>query len=224
GPRGGAGMPSPPAPRRRSGPGRPSTPTTSSNWLSPPPAPSPAAPSPISWSGRPPCSGPSSPARRVSGPAPSGASRGPSTSGAARSPTPSPCATARPAAGIFFPQRPALRLTPHDYSPSVLRKIVRSAAREPSFREAAEAVAELAEVTPSGRQLDRIARELGERLRAERDEQVDRFRAGALEPRATTRPALAVVEVDGGRLQVRGAGEGPGAHEASWREDKIAIL
>jgi hypothetical protein len=106
----------------------------------------------------------------------------------------------------------------------VLRKVVRSAAREPSFREAAEAVGELAEVTISGRQLDRIARELGERLRAERDEQVDRLLAGALEPRVATRPALAVVEVDGGRLQVRGEGEGPGAHEAAWREDKIAIL
>src|SRR5262249_32942555 len=153
-----------------------------------------------------------------------GASRGPSTSGAARSPTPSPCATARPAAGIFFPQRPALRLTPHDYSPSVLRKVVRSAAREPSFREAAEAVAELAEVAISGRQLARIAREGGGQLRAERYEQVDRFQAGTLEPRVETRPALAVVEVDGGRLQVRGEGEGPGAHQAAWREDKIAVL
>jgi hypothetical protein len=46
--------------------------------------------------------GPSSPARRVGGPAPSGASHEPSTSGAARSPKPSQSATARPAAGIFF--------------------------------------------------------------------------------------------------------------------------
>src|SRR5262249_46584299 len=122
------------------------------------------------------------------------------------------------------PQRPALRLTPHNYSPSVLGKFVRSAAREPSFREAAEAVADLAEVSISGRQLDRIAREGGEQLRAERDEQGDRFRAGTLEPRVQTRSALAVVEVDGGRLQIRGQGEGPGAHEAAWREDKIAIL
>jgi hypothetical protein len=106
----------------------------------------------------------------------------------------------------------------------VLRKIVRSAAREPSFREAAEAIAELAEVNISSRQLDRIAREGGEQLRAERDEQVDRFQAGTLEPRVETRPALAVVEVDGGRLQIRGEGQGPGAHNAAWREDKIAIL
>jgi hypothetical protein len=106
----------------------------------------------------------------------------------------------------------------------VIRKAVRSAAREPSFREAAEAMADLAEVSISGRQLDRIAREVGERLQADRDERVDRLRAGALEPSVETRPALAVVEVDGGRLQVRGEGEGPGAHAAAWREDKVAIL
>ena len=43
------------------------------------------------------------PARRSAALRPT-ASRGPSTSGAARSPTPSPSATARPAAGIFFPR------------------------------------------------------------------------------------------------------------------------
>jgi hypothetical protein len=117
-----------------------------------------------------------------------------------------------------------LRLTSHDYSPSVVRKIVRSAARETSFREAAEAVTDLAEVNISDRQLDRIARELGDQLRDQRDEQVERFQADTLEPRVATRPALAVVEVDGGRFQARGDGEGPGAHEAAWREDKIAIL
>jgi hypothetical protein len=106
----------------------------------------------------------------------------------------------------------------------VLRKVVRAAAREPSFREAAEAVADLAEISISSRQLDRIAHEVGEQLRAERDELVDQFQAGTLKPRVATRPALAVVEVDGGRLQIRGQGEGPGAHNAAWREDKIAIL
>jgi hypothetical protein len=106
----------------------------------------------------------------------------------------------------------------------VIRKIVHSAAREPSFREAAEAMADLAEVSISGRQLDRIAHEVGEQLRADRDERADQLRAGTLEPCVETRPALAVVEVDGGRLQIRGEGQGPGAHAAAWREDKIAIL
>src|SRR4029453_14174736 len=48
--------------------------------------------------------------------------------------------------------------------------------------------------------------------------------AGTLEPRVETRPALAVVEVDGGRLQVRGGGGGAGPPQAGWGEDKIAVL
>ncbi len=106
----------------------------------------------------------------------------------------------------------------------MLRKIVRCGAREPSFREAAEAMAELAEVTIGSRQIGRIAQEVGQQLQAERDQHVSELQAHKLEPRVETRPALAVVEVDGGRLQIRGQGEGPGAHDASWREDKIAIL
>jgi hypothetical protein len=61
-------------------------------------------------------------------------------------------------------------------------------------------------------------------LEAQRDQQVQQFQDGQLTPTVATRPALAVVEVDGGRLQIRGEGDGPGAHDASWREDKVAML
>jgi hypothetical protein len=138
--------------------------------------------------------------------------------------TPNPNATARLAAGIFFPQRMGLRLTSHNYSPSVLGKIVRSAAGEPSFQGASRVLEDLAEITISPRQTDRIAHEVGEQLEAQRDQQVEQFQACTLQPRTEMLPALAVVEVDGGRLQIRGQGEGPGAHDASWREDKIAML
>jgi hypothetical protein len=138
--------------------------------------------------------------------------------------TPNPSVTARLVAGIFSPQRPSLRLTPHNHSPSVLGKIVRSGAREASFEEAAEALDDLAELTISSRQASRIAREVGQQLQARRDHLVEQSQARELTPRVETRPALAVVEVDGGRLRIRGEGDGPGAHDASWREDKIAML
>jgi hypothetical protein len=131
---------------------------------------------------------------------------------------------ARLAAGIFFPQRPGLRLTPHGYSPSVLAKILRATAREPSFQDAAEALEDLAGVSISGRQASRIAQEIGEQLRNDRDELVMQFQAGELKARVETRPALAVAGVDGGRLQIRSEGDGPGAHSSSWREDKISVL
>jgi hypothetical protein len=148
----------------------------------------------------------------------------PFTSGEAKLPTQNPSVTARLVAGIFFPQRPGLRLTPHNYSPSVLGKIVRSCVREPSFEGATEALDDLAELTISSRQASRIAHEVGQELQAQRDDNVEQFQAGELKPRVATRPALAVVGVDGGRLQIRGQGDGPGSHDPSWREDKIALL
>jgi Holliday junction resolvasome RuvABC ATP-dependent DNA helicase subunit len=57
-----------------------------------------------------------------------------------------------------------LRLTPHNHSPSVLGKIVRSSARQVSFEEAAEALDDLAELTISSRQTSRIAQEVGQRV------------------------------------------------------------
>jgi hypothetical protein len=82
----------------------------------------------------------------------------------------------------------------------------------------------LAELTISSRQTSRIAQEVGQQLQAQRDHHVEQFQARELTPRVETRPALAVVEVDGGRLRIRGLGDGPGAHDASWREDKISRL
>jgi hypothetical protein len=117
-----------------------------------------------------------------------------------------------------------LRLTPHNYSPSVLGKIVRSCAREPSFEGAAEVLEDLAELIISGRQAGRIAHEVGQQLQIERDQRVEQLEIGELKPRVETRSAMAVVEVDGGRLQIRTEGDGPGSHDPSWREDKIALL
>ena len=132
-------------------------------------------------------------------------SPGRSRSGAVRSNTANRSVVARLAAGIFFPQRPSLRLTPHSFSPSVLRQIVRAGARHPSFQEAAEALADLAEVTISSRQVTRIAEEVGHELEASRDQQVQHLQDRQLEAAVSTKPALAVVEVDGGRLRIRGA-------------------
>jgi hypothetical protein len=115
-------------------------------------------------------------------------------------------------------------LTPHSYSPSVHRKAVRASARQNSFEEAADSLRELAEVTISPRQLTRLAHAVGEQLKTSRDQQVQQLQEQQLAPAVVTRPALAIVEVDGGRLQIRGEGEGPGAHEASWREDKVGFL
>lgn len=79
-------------------------------------------------------------------------------------------------------------------------------------------------MTISSRQAGRVAHEVGQQLQAQRDQHVEQLEAGKLKPRVETRPALAVVGVDGGRLQIRSEGDGPGSHDPSWREDKIAPL
>jgi hypothetical protein len=105
-----------------------------------------------------------------------------------------------------------------------LGKIAREAARSTSFQAAGESLSDLAEVDISGRQMGRIAHELGEQLREVRDQQVNDFEAHRLVPQTTVSPKLAVVSVDGGRLQVRSEDRGLGVHDPTWREDKVADL
>lgn len=119
-----------------------------------------------------------------------------------------------------------MRLDSHDFSPAVLGKIVRAAARGTSFDDAAEALADGAEIKISGRQVGRIAHEIGEQLREVRDRQVDEFQNKQATPESSVAPRLAVVCVDGGRLNTRSEelGKGPGVHGHAWREDKVANL
>ena len=85
-------------------------------------------------------------------------------------------------------------------------------------------LSDLAEVDISGRHLGRIAHEVGEELEESRDQRVADFQARRLVPETDIAPKLAVVSIDGGRYQTRSEGQGPGAHEAAWREDKVADL
>jgi hypothetical protein len=134
--------------------------------------------------------------------------------------------TARPVAGIFFPLRPALRLDSHNVSPTIRGKIVREAARSTSFEAAAQSLADLAEVQIGGRQVARIAQEVGAQLQQARDQQVQKFGERTAQPEVSVAPRLAAVFVDGGRLQTRSEepGQGPGIRDNAWREDKVANL
>jgi hypothetical protein len=63
---------------------------------------------------------------------------------------------------------------------------------------------------------------VGADLGRRRDEQAERYRRRDLP--AAAAPAVAVVEVDGGRLGTRRSGAGPGVHQPQAKEDKIACL
>lgn len=126
---------------------------------------------------------------------------------------------------IFFPQRPLLKLDGRGYSPVVLERIVVAGGLAKSFDVAAELLRRIGEIDVSSRQVNHLTVLVGQELATERDRQTEAYATQSL-PRVVTRvassPQLACVEVDGGRMQTRTASQGPGVHEAHWRETKTA--
>jgi hypothetical protein len=117
-----------------------------------------------------------------------------------------------------------LRLDGHSYTPALRRRIVTLAGRLKSFAQAAIALEVAADVTISGRHIQRLTREVGEELARQRDAQAAQYRRRALPAQVQPPPPVAVVEVDGGRLGTRQSGAGPGVHQPQPKEDKIACL
>jgi hypothetical protein len=119
-----------------------------------------------------------------------------------------------------------LRLDSHNFSPALTGKIVRAAARQHAFADAAAALNDAAEITISDRQVERVAHEVGAQLQQQRDQQTAAFQEHRASPEVSVVPRLAAVFVDGGRLQTRSerCGHGPGVSDPAWREDKVANL
>src|SRR5262249_8451401 len=202
--------------------------STSPPWRRSPSRPhvaSPRAPSPPPWSTRPRPSLRCSPVPTVACLARSTAGTAPSTPQAVnRSRTPGPPATAPLAGGTFSPLRAAQRLDSHGYSPTLFRQIVEASASLKSFAQAARAAHLFTGLDISGRHVGRLAHQIGAELAQRRDEDAVKHRQRQLPPRVATAPALAVVEVDGGRLFTRAPGCGPGVHQAQAKEDKVGCL
>jgi hypothetical protein len=106
----------------------------------------------------------------------------------------------------------------------LLGKIVEAAGRLRSAGQAAIALHLLNHLDISARHVARLTAEIGAELAAKRDHEVEQHRRRQLSPRVAAPPAVAVVEVDGGRLSTRQPGWGPGIHHVQPKEDKIACL
>jgi hypothetical protein len=125
------------------------------------------------------------------------------------------------------------------YSPSLQRKIVYAGTAHGSFELGKQALQALAEVEVTTKLVERLTEQIGNERVAERTEAVAAFEELPLtdkhqSPTGVASPKVAVVMVDGGRLQIleRGAdavaadedvpaGRERGKH---WREDKAALL
>ena len=102
----------------------------------------------------------------------------------------------------------------------------------PSFEQASQALRHLADLPIPTKQVERLTQRIGTERCAERDAAVAIYQGLPLvqrkaAPAGVTAPDLAVVQVDGGRLQIldRSARAQTGPEPAShWREDKVGLL
>src|SRR5260370_27635573 len=132
--------------------------------------------------------------------------------------------TARNVGGIFFPQSKSLGIDRSTYCPSLQRKIVFAGVAHGSFVQGEQSLKELAGVDVSAKQVERLTRQVGGERVAERNAAVAMFQELPLAdkhqtPAEVVSPKVAVVMVDGGRLQI--LERGGGSHAAVDDEEPV---
>jgi hypothetical protein len=108
------------------------------------------------------------------------------------------------------------------YSPSLLRKAVRQAAKAASFKDASEDLQELAGVSISPTHLQRLSERVGREWLQVRDHDVRAFQEDRLPRDYPQAAAVAAVMLDGGRYQTRAEDGGRGVTAPAWKESKVA--
>ena len=123
---------------------------------------------------------------------------------------------------------------------SLRARVWGSTARDCSFAQGSEDLLDYLPLEVDTKQVERVTKRIGAERCSQRDAEVERYRGLPLvqrkdKPDGVAAPALAVVSVDGGRLQIRGEpkASATGAEEAlpaddghkdkHWREDKIGL-
>src|SRR5262249_31270767 len=132
---------------------------------------------------------------------------GPSPPRWGRSTGSSPNATAPNVGRLFFPQSQSLGIDQGSYSPDVLRQIVYAGVQNTSFAAGRDDLLNLARLKISEKQVERVTERIGQERLEQRAAGVqtflerpvtEKFAAAVAHP-----PDLAVVEMDGGRIQIR---------------------
>jgi hypothetical protein len=82
----------------------------------------------------------------------------------------------------------------------------------------------LAEVSISPRHVANLTEEIGEELRQARDQRAEDWLHHRRKKPAGPVPQAVAVSIDGGCIQTRAAGHGPGVHDQGWKENKVACL
>lgn len=102
-----------------------------------------------------------------------------------------------------------------------------AAAHIDSFPVASTILRKIGDIEITGRGLNKTATKIGTELVEARDARTEAYFDRPLRRKRTepkTPISLACVSVDGGRMQTRTEGNGPGVHDAHWRETKNALF
>lgn len=120
-----------------------------------------------------------------------------------------------------------MRINGGSYSPLVLTKAIVAAAHVPSYSIGSKLLEVLGDVLISSRHLNNLTAKVGSEMATDRDARTAAYFAQPL-PRTPRWPEtpipLATVSIDGGRMQTRLDGGGPGVHGPHWRETKNALF
>jgi hypothetical protein len=112
----------------------------------------------------------------------------------------------------------------------VQQKIVHAGVHSVSYQQAAHDLAELSELKIPPKQVERLTKRIGQERTARRDAAVAAYRERPLMEKdaaadaSRPSPQVAMVSVDGGRLQIRRPGPASGERSSHWRESKVATL
>ena len=109
--------------------------------------------------------------------------------------------------GLFFPQSKSLGIDRSHFSPALQAKITFAGVNNTSYQQAEQDLRELAELDVGDKQVRRLCKTIGAERVQERDAAVLAYQAKPLTerkgvPEGVQAPAVAVVGVDGGRLQI----------------------
>jgi hypothetical protein len=115
------------------------------------------------------------------------------------------------------------------FSPRVQQKIVHAGVNSVSYQQASRDLAELSDLSVAPKPVERMARKIGQERTDQRDAAVEAHKRLPLMAKDVVAnpqrscPQVAMVSVDGGRLQIRSELSEP-KQDSHWRESKVAVL
>ena len=110
------------------------------------------------------------------------------------------------------------------------QKVVHAGVHSVSYLQASRDLAELSELSVPPKQVERLTQRVGQERATQRNAAVAAYQKRPLMEKDAAAdlsrpcPQVAMVSVDGGRLQIRGSTAGTGEPSSHWRESKVAAL